>query len=243
MTTIFLAHDFAGQQCGWVHWGPCWWYCLGSLTQLQSSGGLIRAGQAKMSSYTQLTVVNLQAGMLRFSMWALQEMSSGSLTSSFPLQPQPERGQTSHKGGFQASACTTFANGPLAKTRHVSKLGFQERERTSLLDEKSGDVTSLRSMGGMPHHIFTKSLPWEPQLPPTGPGVSTIVQALVGSQGKIIPPVPQGTFFRLHPASERLPGTKAVPKSRRSFSVSPLSCKASLMAHLRPLCLFQPPLY
>ena len=80
-----------------------------------------------MSSHMHLAVVNLWAGMLRFSMWALQEMSSGSLTSSFPLQPQPERGQTSHKGGFQASACITFVNGPLAKTRHISKLRFKER--------------------------------------------------------------------------------------------------------------------
>lgn len=79
-----------------------------------------------MSSHMQLAVVSLQAGMLQFSMWTLQEMSSGSLISLFPLQPQPETGQTSHKGGFQASACITFVNGPLAKTRHISKLGFQE---------------------------------------------------------------------------------------------------------------------
>lgn len=185
-----------------------------------------------MSSYTQLAVVNLQAGMLQFSMWALQEMSSGSLTSSFHSNHNQREGKFHTKEWFQASACTTFANGPLAKTRRVSKLGFQEREDITS-DEKSSDVTSLRSMGGMPHHIFTKSLPWEPQLPPTGPGMSTIVQALVGSQGKIIPPVPQGTFFRLHPASERLPGTKAVPRSR--LPVSPLSCKASSW-HIFTLC-------
>lgn len=31
----------------------------------------------------------------------------------------------------------------------------------------------------MLHNILTKSLPWELQLPPTGPGMSTVVQALV----------------------------------------------------------------
>lgn len=106
-----------------------------------------------MSSHTQLAVVSLQAGMLRFSMWTLQEMSSGSLTSSFPLQPQPETGQSSHKGGFQASACITFVNGPLAKTRHISKLGFQESREdiTSWWEERWRDITKEHGRDASSH--------------------------------------------------------------------------------------------
>lgn len=134
-----------------------------------------------MSSYTQLAVVNLQAGMLQFSMWA----PSGDelrLTHILKLllQPQPERGQLTQRR-VSSPACT-FSHLRMDHwpKQGASKLGFQERERTSLLDEKSSDVTSLRSIGGMPHHIFTKSLPWEPQLPPTGPGNPPLFRLLLG---------------------------------------------------------------
>lgn len=154
-----------------------------------------------MSSHTQLAVVNLQAGMLRFSMWALQEMSSGSLTSSFPLQPQQREGKPHTKEGFKPLLASHLRMAHWPKQGTSPSWDSRRGERTSLLDEKSSDVTSLRSMGGMLHHIVTKSLPWEPQLPPTGRGMSTIIQALVRSQGKIILPVPQGksSLFQASP--------------------------------------------
>ena len=96
--------------------------------QLLSSGGLIRAGWAKMSSHTHPAVSSLKAGMPRFSMWPLQQAKLR-LTHSLVSVPTT----TSRTGVLQASACITFANGPSAKISHIAKLGFKGKRENLFL--------------------------------------------------------------------------------------------------------------